>query len=146
MDDAYAIIATDHWVLLPVVLRHHPWDPYCEPNDHWLDAFGPLPSARIFKAYPDDLNDYYYFTLSDQRTVEVVVSNYEPTSFNGNLLVYGPADGDQRGPLVDHFGDADYHTVMQLSLADLAPGKYYVLVLTSDDESDTELYTLQVTY
>jgi hypothetical protein len=134
-------------VLLPLVLRYYPHDPYYEPNDHWLDAYGPLASGQAYLAYPDDENDYYYFTLTTDGIVDVMVSNYEPTSAHGDLLVYGPADGDLRGPLVDHYGQADYQTEMRLvPPLELGPGKYYVLVYTSQPITGGQLYTLRVTY
>jgi hypothetical protein len=130
---------------LPVVLRHYPFDPYFEPNDHWLDAYGPLASGQAYQAYPDDPEDYYTFTLPGARTVDVVVSDYAPTSDNGQLLVYGPAVGNERGPLVGQFG-LPGQTEMRIDDLALGAGKYYVRIFTSSAYSNSQLYTLRVTY
>ena len=132
---------------LPAVLRNcRTWDAYYEENDHWLDAYGPLVSGRTYLAYPDDVEDYYYFVLSAPATANVSVTNYVPTSSNGSTVaLYGPAIGDERGNRIDYYstpGDSS----MSLGPHSLGPGKYYVRVYTTQGHSTTQLYRLTVTY
>jgi len=134
------------YVYLPAVLRNYrTWDAYYEENDHWLDAYGPLVSGRAYLAYPDDVEDYYYFVLSAPATVNVSVTDFAPTSSNGTVMLYGPAVGDEQGNLIDYYGPRD-HSSMSLGPHSLGPGKYYVRVYTAKGHSTTQLYHLTVTY
>ena len=130
-------------VYLPVVLRN--WNPYYEENDHWLDAYGPLTPGRTYLAYPDDEEDYYYFELSGQATVNVSVTDFAPTSSNGTVMLYGPAVGDERGELIDYYGPPG-HSSMPLGPHSLGGGKYYIRVYADKGHSTTQLYRLTVTY
>ena len=132
-------------VYLPVVLRNHQsWDTYYEENDDHLAAYGPLVSDQPYQAYPDDIEDYYYFELSSGATVVVNVTDYAPTSSDGTVMLYGPAVGDDRGAFIDYYGELG-HTSMTLDPWVLGPGKYYVRVRTATGHSTTQLYTLTVT-
>jgi len=131
---------------LPAVLRnYHTWDAYYEENDHWLDAYGPLVSGATYLAYPDDIEDYYYFVLSESVTVTISVTDFAPTSTDGDLLLYGPAVGNERGNLIKQYGKKG-HSSMSLGPHSLGPGKYYVRVYTAQGYSTTQLYRLTVTY
>ena len=133
-------------VYLPLVLRNYrTWDAYYEENDHWLDAYGPLVSGKAYLAYPDDVEDYYYFVLSAPATVNVSVTDFAPTSSNGTVMLYGPAVGDERGPRIDYYGPLDQSS-MSLGPHSLGSGKYYVRVNTAQGYSTTQLYRLTVTY
>ena len=134
------------YVYLPVVLRYyHTWDTYYEENDHWLAAYGPLVSGKAYLAYPDDVEDYYYFMLSATATVNVSVTDFAPTSSNGTVMLYGPAVGSERGNLIDYYGPPG-DSSMPLGPHSLGPGKYYVRVNTAKGHSTTQLYRLTVTY
>jgi len=135
------------YVYLPVVLGNYRiWDAYYEENDHWLDAYGPLVSGRAYLAYPDDVEDYYYFVLSTQATVNVSVTNYVPTSSNDSTVaLYGPVAGDERGPRIDYYRPPG-HSSMSLGPHSLGPGKYYVRVYTTQSYSTAQPYGLTVTY
>jgi hypothetical protein len=122
------------------VLRHVPYDPYCEENDSYSTAYGPLLSWNAHQAFPDDENDYYYFVLPSARTVDIVVSNFAPTSSNGDLIIR-----DEALQLKASFG-LPGQTVMRIDDLALAAGKYYVHVYTASNYSNSQLYTLQVTY
>ena len=134
------------YVYLPAVLRNYrTWDAYYEENDHWLDAYGPLVSGRAYLAYPDDVEDYYYFVLSAPATVNVSVTDFAPTSSNGTVMLYGPATGSERGNLIDYYGPPG-DSSMPLGPRSLGPGKYYVRVYTNQGHSTAQLYRLTVTY
>jgi hypothetical protein len=125
---------------LPLVLRYYPWDPYYEPNDTKEQAYGALLPWHDYLAYPNDLEDYYYFTLTSGKTVDIVVSDFSPTSTNGDLLLY-----DEALNLIDYFGQTGF-TEMRLDDEVLAAGKYYIRVRTTANYSNSQLYTLRVTY
>jgi len=134
------------YVYLPAVLKEYrTWDAYYEENDHWLDAYGPLVSDRTYLAYPNDVEDYYYFVLSATATVNVSVTDFAPTSSNGTVMLYGPAVGSERGNLIEYYGPPGQSS-MSLGPHSLGPGKYYVRVNTAKDYSTTQLYHLTVTY
>jgi uncharacterized repeat protein (TIGR01451 family) len=133
---------------LPLVLRNcRTWDPHYEENDHWLAAYGPLTSGQTYLAYPDDEDDYYYFELSSAATVNIRVENFAPTSTYGDLLLYGPATGDDRGPRITYYGQPG-HSSMVLEPQSLEPGKYYIRVYVADSShySTSRLYTLTVSH
>jgi len=138
------VIAWPPRVLLPLVLRNYPWDAYYEENDHWLRAYGPLAFGQTYLAYPDDTEDYYYFTLSARTLVNVTVTNFAPTSSNGTVMLYGPAVGAERGTLIDYYGPGGYSS-MYLE-ASLGPGRYYIRVRTAKEHSTQQLYHLTVEY
>jgi len=131
---------------LPAVLRNcRTWDAYYEENDHWLDAYGPLASGKVYLAYPDDVEDYYYFVLSAPATVNVSVTDFAPTSSNGTVMLYGPVVGDELGNLIGYYGPRDQSS-MSLGPYSLGSDKYYVRVRTAQGYSTTQLYRLTVTY
>jgi uncharacterized repeat protein (TIGR01451 family) len=131
--------------LLPIVLRNYrTWDAHYEENDDCPTAYGPLASGQSYLAYPDDTQDYYYFELSASTMVSVSVGNFAPTSSNGDLVLYGPANSDDCGLYIAHFGKPG-HSSMHLERP-LGPGKYHIQVYTAKKHSTTELYSLTVTY
>jgi uncharacterized repeat protein (TIGR01451 family) len=144
LDEMNNVIAWPPRVLLPLVLRNYPWDAYYEENDHWLRAYGPLAFDQTYLAYPDDTEDYYYFTLSATTRVGVTVTHFAPTSSNGTVMLYGPAVGDDRGLRIGYYGPGG-HSSMYLQKS-LGPGKYYIRVYTAKEHSTRQLYRLAVTY
>jgi len=131
--------------LLPIVLRNYrTWDTYYEENDNCPTAYGPLAPGQSYLAYPDDTQDYYYFELSASTMVSVSVGDFAPTSSNGDLVLYGPANGDDCGLYIVHFGKPG-HSSMHFERS-LAPGKYHIQVYTAKKHSTTELYSLTVAY
>jgi uncharacterized repeat protein (TIGR01451 family) len=144
-DEMNNVIAWPPRVFLPCVLkRYRTWDTYYEDNDHWRKAYGPLASGQTYLAYPDDAEDYYYFTLPATATVSVTVTDFAPTSSNGTVALYGPAVGDNRGDYIVHYGD-DGRRSMHLEKS-LAPGKYYIRVYTAQEHSTQQLYRLTMAY
>jgi uncharacterized repeat protein (TIGR01451 family) len=134
-------------VLLPIVLRNYrTWDTYYEENDNCPTAYGPLAPGQTYLAYPDDTNDYYFLELSAPVTVSVSVEDFAPTSSYGDLLLYGPASGDDCGNLKAQFGKPG-HSSMSIGPPPLSAGKYYVRVYTVRGHYSTnQLYRLTVTY
>jgi uncharacterized repeat protein (TIGR01451 family) len=143
-DEMNNVMAWPPRVFLPCVLRRY-WAGYYENNDHWLGAYGPLASGQTYLAYPDDAEDYYYFALPATATVSVSVEDFEPTSTNGDLLLYGPATGGLRGALIAQYGKRGSPS-MSLGPLLLEPGKYYVRVYTDREHSTERLYRLTVVY
>jgi hypothetical protein len=103
-----------------------------------------LASGQTYLAYPDDAEDYYYFTLPATATMTVTVTDFAPTSSNGTVALYGPAVGDQRGPYIAHYGE-DGRWSMYLEES-LGPGKYYIRVYTAKEHSTQQLYSLTMAY
>jgi hypothetical protein len=116
---------------------------HCEDNDTPSTAYGPLDLGAAYQAYPDDIDDYYYFELSLQDSVNVSVSDFAPTSSNGTVALYGPADGDQLGPQIDAYAPPG-HSSMVLGPHELETGKYFVHIHTASDHSETQPYSLTV--
>jgi hypothetical protein len=121
-----------------------PANNYCEDNDTPGTAYGPLELGVAYQAYPDDTDDYYYFELGLPASVDISVSNYVPTSSNGTVALYGPAIGDEHGPLIDYYGPPG-HSSMLLGPHGLGQGKYFIRVYTASDHSTTQLYSLTIT-
>jgi hypothetical protein len=110
------------------------------------DANGPLVSGETYRGYPNDKDDYFFFELSGQTTVDVLVEDFAPTSSYGQLVLYGPAPEGQRGPLIANFGDPG-HSSMALGPYSLGPGRYYIRVYTNEGHHSTsQPYRLTVTY
>jgi hypothetical protein len=140
-------------VYLPIVPEQVTWsyyappcsldNDYCEDNDTHLTAYGPLEPDVAYQAYPEDREDYYYFRLSARATVNIHVTNFAPTSSYGDLYLYGPASGTERGDRIDYYGRPG-HSSMSLGPHSLEPGKYYVRVYAT--RTDSKLYDLGVTY
>jgi basic membrane protein A len=119
-----------------------------EPNGQEKDptgANGPLVSGETYRGYPNDEDDYFFFELSSQATVEVLVEQFAPTSSNGTVSLYGPASGGERGELIDYYGEPG-DASMALGPHTLGPGTYYVRIYTAEDHSTSQAYRLTVTY
>jgi hypothetical protein len=137
-------VGQQNQTFIPLVIRQR-WSKYYEPNDRCEDAYGPLAFGQDYLAYPDDQEDYYTFLLPTAGTVDVTVSNYVPTTDNGQLLVYGPAVGDACGEQVGQFGEPGL-TAMWINDLSLGPGTYHVRIRTEEgDFPRDELYRLRVT-
>jgi ligand-binding sensor domain-containing protein len=129
-------------VHLPAIRR--PWDAYYEGNDRWRNAYGPLACGQAYQAYPDDMDDWYYFRLAEGSTVSVSVEDFAPISTYGDLLLYGPLTGGELGAdPVAQYGLSGSSS-MSLGPLPLEPGKYYVRVRTAQHHSTTQLYRLTV--
>jgi uncharacterized repeat protein (TIGR01451 family) len=122
---------------LPVIFKSYcPQAPYYEENDNWDCAFGPLEPGESYKAYPDDLDDYFFIVLTNFATVGVDVTNYQA---EGQLLLYD--EGRERK---GHDGGGG--PTLRIGPITLPPGKYYIRVYTSSGYNTNHLYTLKVSY
>jgi hypothetical protein len=140
----------DHTVFLPLVLRLAGGGPapyalpcsvsngYCEPFNTWSTAYGRLQPGVEYRAYPNDNNDYYYFTIEHTTSLTLRVTNYIAT---GQVLV-------RRQDLSEVAKDFNVPPgadgVMEVLLPNLPAGKYYVQVFTSGGQQQSSRYTLKV--
>ena len=122
---------------LPVTLRNYFHDPY-EDDDSWQTAYGPLVFGKEYQAYPYDSTDYFYFELSTNSSVTILLQNYQAT---GDLILYKHREGDE-----PEFVEGKHHgrPTMQIGPRTLQAGKYYIRVYTTADYNRTSLYTLKV--
>jgi len=122
---------------LPIIFQDYNDCYLDEPNDILEDA-KPVISGRWYCALPDDVEDYYTFSLTITATVNVEIHNYTPAE-SGQLLLYD-ADFNQEG----HCGNDEQSK--HIGPKTLGPGQYYVRIYTSDKYDDQHLYNLKVTY
>ncbi|MFQ5612000.1 MAG: hypothetical protein ACE5H9_07680 [Anaerolineae bacterium] len=130
-------------VFLPFVtkaLNVSAWDQFYEENDTQADAFGPLQSGQTYLAYPDDLEDFYFFTVNNTALVQISLANYLVSE--GDLLLYRD-NGDGSRTFIANVGF--YNPTMSLTVGSLSPGKYLVRVRTTMGASTANLYQLAVT-
>lgn len=134
-------------VYLPLTLRHWTWwyqyDTY-EPNDTPAQAYGPLVSEQVYKAYiwdANDQNDYYYFTPSTTSAVQILLSHIS-ANCDYDLYVY--------------YYDEQYHQVAHsnqsgnidesVGFTPVAGRKYYIRVYPYSGFSSQQSYYLKTTY
>ena len=125
-------------IYLPLVMRNYFVNPY-EDNDTASRAWGPLYPGVAYRAYPDDMEDWYYFNLTGQASVTVRVTDF--TGGGGRLMVY--REDDITNPIGYWGAGGPTMTVGPLSLS---AGKYYVRVYTGGATNTTQLYTLMLSW
>ncbi|NKQ34142.1 MAG: tandem-95 repeat protein [Chloroflexi bacterium] len=122
-------------IFLPVILNNFPTD---EPNNNACDAF-PIGLNSNYIFLSNDQEDWYSFTLSSAKTVNIILEN--DTSQNGvatQLLVYqGSCTGIQQ---IGQDGTTNQNKSVQLT--NLAAGTYFVRVFSSPITNTG--YTLKV--
>lgn len=136
----YGVAAAEYAIYLPVVTRGWwagfpgPWE--VEDNDTFAQANGPLFAGRTYCAYPDDMNDIFFF-CTDGGGVTVELWDYAP-AYYGSLYLYD----EQPLPVArdPDLGDGGYISVT------LAPGRYYIRVFTAAGYTNTQAYQLRVTF
>ena len=123
------------FIFLPVMLNNFPTD---EPNNNACDAF-PIGFNSNYTFLSNDAEDWYSFTLSSAKTVDIILEN--DTSQNGvatQLLVYqGSCTGIQQ---IGQDGTTNQNKSVQLT--NLAAGTYFVRVFSSPITNTG--YTLKV--
>lgn len=108
-----------------------------EPNDTCSDAYEILPFQTYLFA-PDDVFDWYYFTITEPGNLIVDVNNFVPTS--GQIVVgKGTSCADAKYLVQIGVPDIDNH----VELEDQEPGLYYIIV-TNDGAPTFEPYELRV--
>ncbi len=139
-------------IYLPIVLLgegQKVCDPdlYYEENDCRRQACELLP-GETYVAYPDDIEDIYYFVLTQTTSVNVWVINYQ-ASEPGQLLVYDESytiRSIARDPYLQEMGGVP-NKYFPDGLKNLDSGLYYVRVYTYDGTfNTTQSYHLTITY
>jgi hypothetical protein len=125
-------------VYLPIVVKN--LRPY-EPNNGVAQAYGPLQNGIVYRAYPEDQEDWYYFELPSTTDVTVEVTNF--AGQQGKLMVYH--EDDTQNPVPGGYWGSGGET-MSVQPTDLQPGKYYIRVYTGGDTSMDTLYRLTWSY
>ncbi len=109
-----------------------------EPNDSVCTAMAIATDSNYYFT-PDDANDWYRFTLSEEGSVTVKISNYVAT---GQIVVYkGACDAPT---FIQNNGDNGVVLNRSVNLGNQMPGTYYVWVLADGQQSETKPYTLHV--
>lgn len=113
---------------------------YCENNNSPETAFGPLAPDRTYRAFPNDVDDFYYFVLNKPGPVKVFVSDFyaigqvQVRDSNSNVVGFGYLDATDTG------GNS------ALVEVDLAPGRYVIRLATATGANSNRLYTLSASY
>jgi cell division septation protein DedD len=143
---------------LPVLLRLHvaaagptptptatvtpvPGDPF-EPNDAFVQAWGPLMSGQVYRALifaPSDQEDFYWFDTPQARTIEADLWDI-PANNNYHLYLYN----DNRD-LVGYSGNGS-NEPEQIRTGVLPAGRYYLRVQQRVGYSATQQYALRTVF
>jgi hypothetical protein len=123
----------------PLAEALEPVADYCEPNDSFAQACGPLVSGAIYDAYvwTDADYDYYYLDVATNGIFEAILTE-QVADATYDLILYN--------------SQASVHTsgytsggVVHLVTPYLTPGRYYLLVKSRyGGSSQTQPYHLQV--
>jgi hypothetical protein len=117
----------------------------CEPNDSWVDACGPLAPGAVYQFYilcrdgPGIDDDLYYINVGKTDPITISLTNI-PFGTDYSLYLY-----DSHKELVelsDERSNADEHILYTSG----AIGKYFIRVYPWQGCSDTEPYSLLVSY
>lgn len=113
-----------------------------EPNGTLSKANGPVPpgvTAHGCFSNPSDINDAYYFYLTERSDIEVNLTdisagqNYELALYFVDQIVIATSQNP---------GNQDEHII----LADQPPGKYYVQIYNASQTVSKQTYELTVNY
>ena len=104
-----------------------------EPNNTLGEANGPILLNRNYQGFPNDLSDYFHFTLTTQRQLTINLTGI--TGTDPQLHLYRDTSGNRVG----------YDPTPPYSISYTAPpGDYWVRVVVVDDYNSSSLYTLRV--
>ena len=104
-----------------------------EPNNSTGQANGPILFNRDYQGFPNDLSDYYSFTLTSAGQLQIVLTGI--TGRDPQLHLYYNSSGNRVGYdpeapyVINHSGQ---------------PGQYWVRVVVVEDYNQTTPYTLRV--
>ena len=127
-------------------------DVFYEPNDAVLNSYGPLQEGKVYSAYADDPDDWYFIMITQTTTIdELRVENYRAS---GQMVIYGLnhfEDGVlQYGPIAN---DGRRWPTLKIpnrwcpkALKRLAPGVYYVRIYSVGNYNAKKLYQMQLRY
>ncbi len=146
---------------LPVVARILVEPPrVCNPELYYEENDSPsqaceLSPGKTYVAYPNDINDAYYFVLTQTTWVEVKVANYK-ASEPGRLFIYGSHDATKSivmDPYLSHLDEMSgvpnkyYPDKVRLPPCPSLNAPYYLRIYTYDGTfNTTESYTLTINY
>lgn len=114
-----------------------PGDPY-EPNGTFDQAWGSLTSGQVLRALiygPSDLEDFYWFTMPQARSIEVDLWDI-PQGHDYHLYLY-----DVNRAQIAYSGNSG-NRPEQIRTGVLSAGRYYVRVQQRIGYSATEQYSL----
>lgn len=144
---ATGVVGQGSTVTIPPVYTYLPlviWRIWCdrfEPNDTFTTAYGPLASATVYEAklcYGDN-DDLYYFDLTTLHTIVIDLTNI-PAHTDYDLSLWSATRTLLKASR--HAGNANEH----IQYTPTRTGRYYVRVHPYYGRSDTQPYSLVVTY
>jgi hypothetical protein len=109
-----------------------------EPNNICAEAF-PLTNNERAQFQANDRDDWYSFSLTNERTVTVELTNFVPKG--GQMLV---ASGTCGGGLTRIGYNGDFATTKVISLGSLSAGTYYIWVINDGPTDSGVPYDLRV--
>jgi hypothetical protein len=118
-----------------------PGDPF-EPNDAFIQAWGPLMSDQIYRALifaPSDREDFYWFDMPQARTIEADLWDI-PANNDYHLYLYS-----ENRDLVGYSGNGS-NAPEQIRTGVLPAGRYYLRVQQRVGYSATQQYALRTVF
>lgn len=127
-NDEAAYLPSVHWGLTGFV---GPFE--IEPNNSTGEANGPILVNRNYQGFPNDQSDWFYFDLTAQRQISVVLTNI--TGTDPQLQLFHNSSSNRVG----------FDATPPFSISHNAPpGRYYVRVVVVGGYNQTTPYTLRV--
>ncbi|RMG94042.1 MAG: hypothetical protein D6706_14450 [Chloroflexi bacterium] len=110
-----------------------------EPNNICEEAY-PLAPNISYHFLPDDINDWYWFDLSDTGDVTVALTNFIPV--DGQIVVWrGSCDN-----LEFIANNGNFESTKIINLGTQENGRYYIWIINDGPLNTHQPYTLQITY
>ena|GEM_PF-6668930 len=130
--------------LAAMMREYHPHCSLYEPNNNYLQAWGPLDMGRSYTAYlcTGDPDDWYYMVITTPITMTIDLT--VPQGGDYDLYLY--REEENRLNLVlqsDRYGNG---TPENIPCTLVPAGRYYILVHPYSSGSDVEPYVLTVRY
>lgn len=132
------------YIHLPLVLRNYWFDPY-EPNDTPLQAYGPLVSGQVYRAYIWDImdkDDYYHFTPITNTEVTIELTNIPPGTDYDLYVYYYDGEAYQQVAKSERYDNADEN----VAFIPEAGEKHYIRIYQREGFSREQPYHLVATY
>lgn len=111
-----------------------------EPNNS-CDEAHPITTGVAYHFLPDDLHDWYEFTLTGSGNLRVELFNFVPAA--GQLAVY---KGDSCSSRILLGSNGDFVTSKVVSVGQQTAGRYYIYVSNDGSYNSEEPYILQVVF
>ena len=124
----------DEEVYLPLIIKPYT---YGEPNDECALAYQ-VELDQSYEFFPEDIDDWYVFTLMSSANVQIEVNNFVPAA--GQMLVYsGSCNG-----LILIAQDGALAVDNLLDLGNLDAGTYAIWLINDGVLNETNAYSLTV--